>query len=101
LGRESRASASSKRFTLEVGGLDEVAVDEGEGADRRAGEEAAAALRCSDADDGDVRRGEECWPVAPMRGRGFGGSSGRHSRWRAVGVLRHDGGLVQMTGLFP
>ena len=40
LGRDSRASASSKMdLALEVGGLDEVAVDEGEGTDTGAGEQ--------------------------------------------------------------
>ena len=47
-------------LTLEVGGLDEVAVDEGEGADAGAGEEGCGCgSGGSDADDGDVSRGEE------------------------------------------
>ena len=45
---------------LEVGGLDEVAVDEGEGADAGAGEEGGGrGSGSSDADDGDVSGGEE------------------------------------------
>jgi len=46
-------------LALEVGGLDEVAVDEGEGADAGAGEEGGCCCSGgSAADDGDVRGGE-------------------------------------------
>jgi len=47
-------------LALEVGGFDEVAVDEGEGADASAGEQGGGGgSGGSDADDGDVGRGEE------------------------------------------
>ena len=49
-----------EHLALEVGGLDEVAIDEGEMADAGAGEEAGGCCSCgADADDGDVGVGEE------------------------------------------
>jgi hypothetical protein len=49
-----------EHLALEVGGLDEIAVDEGEMADAGAGEEAGGCCAgCADTDDGDVRMGEE------------------------------------------
>jgi hypothetical protein len=56
-------------LALEVGGLDEVAVDEGEGADAGAGEErGGCSPGGSDSDDGDVGGGEEL-----LAGRGDSG----------------------------
>ncbi len=56
-------------LALEVGGLDEVAVDEGEGADAGAGEErGGGGSGGSDSDDGDVGGGEEL-----LAGRGDAG----------------------------
>ena len=49
-----------ENLTLEIGGFDEVAVDEGKGADAGAGEErGGCGSGGADADDGDVRGGEE------------------------------------------
>ncbi len=72
-----------EHLALEVGGLDEVAVDEGEGADAGAGEEGGGGgSGGADADDGDVGAGEELLAgVADAGRRGFGGSSGRDRRW--------------------
>ncbi len=66
-------------LALEVGGFDEVAVDEGEGADAGAGEERGGGCAGgSDADDGNVRRAKEMLAGGGRcRGRGSGGSSGR------------------------
>ncbi len=76
-------------LALEVGGFDEVAVDEGEGADAGAGEEGGGGgSGGSDADDGDVGGGEELLAggsdagkedlagVAVMIGDGRGWASG-------------------------
>ena len=58
-------------LALEVGGFDEVAVDEGEGADAGAGEERGGGRSGgSAADDGDVGvRARCCWPARPMPGK--------------------------------
>ena len=59
-----------ENLALEIGGFDEVAVDEGEGADAGTGEErGGGGSGGSDADDGDVGGGEECCPAAPMPGK--------------------------------
>ena len=60
LGRASRASCFVvEDLALEVGGLDEVAVDEGEGADAGAGEQRSGGGSGGPAaDDGDVAVGE-------------------------------------------
>ncbi len=77
-----------ENLALEIGGFDEVAVDEGEGADAGTGEErGGGGSGGSDADDGDVRGGEELlagW--RQCRGRGSGGSSGRDRRWMGARV---------------
>ena len=66
-------------LALEVRGFDEVAVDEGEGADAGAGEErGGGGSRGSDADDGDMGGAKEVagrW--LRCLGRGSGGSSGQ------------------------
>ena len=57
-------------LALEVGGFDEVAIDEGEGADAGAGEEGCGGgSGGSDAYDGYMGGGEEGWPAAPMPGK--------------------------------
>ena len=60
LGRHSQGvGLVEENLALEVGGLDEVAVDEGEGADAGAGEQrGGGSARGSAADDGDVGGGE-------------------------------------------
>ena len=72
-------------LALEVGGLYEVAVDEGEGTDAGAGEEGS---RCcsggSAADDGDVGGGEEALAGGSDAGEeDLAGVTGHHRRrWR-------------------
>ena len=70
-------------LALQVGGLDEVAVDEGERADAGAGEKAGGGgAGGSDSDDSGVS-GARVFAGLPgrCRGRGPGGSSARRRRW--------------------
>ena len=72
-----------EHLALEVGGLDEVAVDEGEAADAGAGEEAGGGgSGGSDADDGDVGAGEELLA---------GGADGGEEDLAGVAVVIGDG----------
>ena len=76
-------------LALEVGGLDEVAVDEGEGADAGAGEQrGGGGSGGSDADDGDVGGGEQLLAGGADAGEEdlagvavFARRSLRNSRW--------------------
>ena len=89
-------------LALKVGGLDEVAIDEGEGSDACAGEEGSGCgAGGSDADDGDMSRGEELLAgggdageedltgIAVVLGNGRGG--------RKIG---HDGSWPVFNGCF-
>lgn len=72
-----------EHLALEVGGLDEVAVDEGEAADAGAGEEAGGGgPGGSDADDGDVGAGEKLLA---------GGADGGEEDLAGIAVLIGDG----------
>ena len=57
-------------LALEVGGLDEVAVDEGEGADAGAGEErGGCGPGGSEPTMATWAEARSCWPAAPMPGK--------------------------------
>ncbi|MCU1222894.1 MAG: hypothetical protein JWQ42_987 [Edaphobacter sp.] len=72
-------------LALEVGGLDEVAVDEGEGADTGSGEEGGCCRSGgSAADDGDVRGGEHLLAM---------GSDAGEEDLTGVAVVVGDGGV--------
>lgn len=114
--RFERVGLIEEDLTLEVGGFDEVAVDEGEGADAGAGEQRrGCSSGGSAAYDGDVRTGEKVLPLGPNAGKeylsrvSFGVGDGRAggglgAGWGIAGEgrwgLRHDGCSAQKTPLF-